>query len=217
MRRKKAIDYINQLMGSNYELGVKLKESYDRWVNTLNIDDLNSFLELIYEFRGDIMKGLNGLLQMIGQFRAYSLEEYVYRLIKRGVKLTGGLDVYWNDDVVIWKFDKDVYAIRFDVLIGSKSNRYVEPITIVETKVEVDAPRLKSVFTNFALVKMLKPNVRTLLIYVKWNAAKLLKPITLKYADKLYWFGAGCMDNVNEFVKYLNQTIPSIQSCSTGY
>ena len=205
MRRRKALSYIEKLMMYDYELGVKLRESYNQWIKTLSIDDFNRFLNLIYEFRENIMRSTGGLIQMIGQFRAYSLEEYVYQVIKRRVRVPAGMDVYWNDDVAVWRINSYVYTVRFDILIGSKNNRYVDPSIIVEAKVEVDAPRLKNVFMNFTLAKVLKPNVETILVYVRWNASQALKSITLKYINKVYWFGAGCMSNVDRFVDYLNQ------------
>ena len=205
MRRRKALSYIEKLMMHDYRLGVKLRESYNQWIETLNIDDFNRFLDLIYEFRENIMRSTGGLMQMIGQFRAYSLEEYVYQVIRRRVRVPVGMDVYWNDDVVVWRINSYVYTVRFDLLIGSKNNRYVDPSIIVEAKVEVDAPRLKNVFMNFTLAKFLKPNVETILVYVRWNASQTLKSITLKYVNKVYWFGAGCMGNVDMFVDYLNQ------------
>ena len=205
MRRRKALNYIEKLMMHDYELGVKLRESYNQWIETLSIDDFNRFLNLIYEFRENIMRSTGGLMQMIGQFRAYSLEEYVYQVIRRRVRVPVGMDVYWNDDVVVWRINSYVYTVRFDLLIGSKNNKYVDPSIIVEAKVEVDAPRLKNVFMNFTLAKFLKPNVETILVYVRWNASQALKSITLKYVNKVYWFGAGCMGNVDMFVDYLNQ------------
>jgi hypothetical protein len=90
-------------------------------------------------------------------------------------------------------------------LIGSKNDRYVDPSIIVEAKVEVDAPRLKNVFMNFTLAKMLKPNVKTILVYVKWNASQILKSIMSKYINGVYRFGYGCMDDVDMFVEYLNK------------
>jgi len=205
LRRRKALSYIEKLMMHDYRLGVKLRESYNQWIETLNIDDFNRFLDLIYEFRENIMRSTGGLMQMIGQFRAYSLEEYVYQVIRRRVRVPVGMDVYWNDDVVVWRINSYVYTVRFDLLIGSKNNKYVDPSIIVEAKVEVDAPRLKNVFMNFTLAKFLKPNVETILVYVRWNASQALKSITLKYINKVYWFGAGCMGNVDMFVDYLNQ------------
>ncbi|MEM1545976.1 MAG: hypothetical protein QXY40_02870 [Candidatus Methanomethylicia archaeon] len=211
MRRKKTVNYIEQIAKYDYKLGGKLRESYSRWIETLSIDDFNDFLDLIYEFKEDIMRGLGRLLQTIGQFRAYSLEEYIYQLIRRRVRIPRSMDVYWNEDVAIWKLNSYTYTVRFDILIGSKNNKYVEPAIIVEAKVEVDAPRLKNVFMNFILAKTLKPNVKTILVYVNWNASQILKYITLKYVDRLYWFGSGCIGSVDEFIDYLNQAISSIR------
>lgn len=211
LRRKKTVNYIEQIAKYDYKLGGKLRESYSRWIETLSIDDFNDFLDLIYEFKEDIMRGLGRLLQTVGQFRAYSLEEYIYQLIRRRVRIPRSMDVYWNEDVAIWKLNSHTYTVRFDILIGSKNNKYVEPTIIVEAKVEVDAPRLKNVFMNFILAKTLKPNVKTILVYVNWNASQILKYITLKYVDRLYWFGSGCIGNVDEFIDYLNQAISSIR------
>ncbi len=66
-----------------------------------------------------------------------------------------------------------------------------EPVIRVEVKVEVDALRLKNVFMNFTLAKMLNPDVKTILVYVNWNVLEILKYIMLKYVDRLYWFGSG--------------------------
>jgi hypothetical protein len=205
LRRRKALNYIERLMMHDYGLGVRLRESYNRWIETLSIDDFNRFLDLIYEFRGDIMRNMGGLIQMIGQFRAYSLEEYVYQVVRRRVRVPVGMGIYWNDDVVVWRLNSYIYTVKFDVLIGSKNDRYVDPSIIVEAKVEVDAPRLKNVFMNFTLAKMLKPNVKTILVYVKWNASQILKSIMSKYINGVYRFGYGCMDDVDMFVEYLNK------------
>jgi len=42
------------------------------------------FIDLIHSRRHRIQRALRGLPQMIGQFRAYSLEEYIGDLLRPG-------------------------------------------------------------------------------------------------------------------------------------
>jgi len=79
-RIKRAVDCINALCSSESEaksmLGNALKQRYERWLETLNLQDFLRFIETIKENKDQI-----GVPQFFGKFRACTFEECVYRLI----------------------------------------------------------------------------------------------------------------------------------------
>jgi len=120
-------------------------ESYLRWKRSL-IEDFMESINLIHRMRDRIQRALGGLPQMVGQFRAYSLEEYIRDLIKARVKPK--LGVYWNEDVVVWRRGVEECKMKFDVVVGRVRGGELVPSLIVEAKVDLDAPRLKALMLS---------------------------------------------------------------------
>jgi len=139
---KKPVDYINSLRFSSdsktRELGEALHKKYLDWTQSLNLNSLIEFLKTIQENREKI-----GVAQLFGKFRAYSFEEFVYRLIQTKVFLPKGLSLYWGEKCLIWKKSNQKYAMELDVLIGRKIDNLVDATIAIDTKVELDASRLK--------------------------------------------------------------------------
>ena len=141
-RLKKPVDYVNRLLlnpnSDIRKLGENLQKQYEQWKRSLNLKHLLNFMKTIQENRDKI-----GVAQLFGKFRAYSFEEFVYRLIQTKVFLPKGLSLYWGEKCLIWKKSNQKYAMELDVLIGRKIDNLVDATIAIDTKVELDASRLK--------------------------------------------------------------------------
>lgn len=151
-RVKKAIDYINALcLSENAEkrsLGKSLKAQYTKWTKTLNLKDFLVFNETIQKNKAQI-----GVAQFFGKFRAYAYEEYVYRLLRTKIHIPKPLQLFWGEKCLVWRKGGKEYALEFDVSIGKKTNNFVEPVMVLEAKVELDSARLKTALASFAILK----------------------------------------------------------------
>ncbi len=176
MRRTTAETYIDRLLESGspeaVKIGRKLKLGYERFKTTLKVEDFSRFLDLVLQNSNIIMRSLGGLPQLIGQFRAFSLEEYVLELLARkaGVERR---DIFWNEDVIIWKRSGEICKMKFDIVVGHKMKGTVHPFVTVEAKVDVDAPRLKASIFEALMVKRLYKGCKCLLTYVGWHASEI--------------------------------------------
>jgi len=204
-RRKKPVDYVNELrLSSNVEtstLGGNLLEQYRRWTQTLRLEDLLVFLQTIQNNKNKI-----GAAQFFGKFRAYSLEEFVYRLIQAKVDAPKPLNVYWSERCVVWKDNSQEYGMELDVLVGKKLDEFVQPVVAVDTKVELDASRLKTMLAHFLLIKRCNPNVRCFLVYMLGEVDPLLLRLTEPWIDGIYQFSVG-KDETAAFVKSVQAAI----------
>ncbi len=211
MRRTTARTYIDRLVASENVDAVntskKLKVEYERFKSTLKVEDFDRFLDLILQNSNVIMKALGGLPQLIGQFRAFSLEEYVLELLVRRVGVERKF-IFWNDDVAIWKEGGETCKMKFDIVIGRKIKNEIHPVLTVEAKVDVDAPRLKASIFEALMVKRLHKDCKCLLVYVSWNADKIWHRIAMTGFDGIYQFYSS-QDDVERFVR-------DIKSYSTG-
>jgi len=205
MRRTRPIDYINRLLNSGVKKGVgageELLKSYKRWKRSLRVDEFMDFIDLIQvRWKDVIMSVLGGLPQMIGQFRAYSLEEYVYDLLTGKLGLNkGDFKTLWNEKIEVWRTTKEkkiTYSTALDLAVLRRD----KPIIALECKIDVDAPRLKAAMLNFMLLKMMDESIKTALIYVNWNADEILKRVAELSINSLYNFNKGRDDEVNRFL-----------------
>jgi hypothetical protein len=98
MKRKKTIDYINELRFSSDReksvLGENLLKQYRRWTQSLRLKELLDFLSCIRDNKEKI-----GVAQFFGRFRASSFEEFVYQLLKTELPISGRLQVFWARNV----------------------------------------------------------------------------------------------------------------------
>ena len=201
-RLKKPINYIEELLRKpeTRTLGEKLQRKYHKWIKSLKIEDFCSFIDLIEE-----NKQLIGAAQFFGKFRAYSLEEYVYRILREKCHISENLGVYWGEKCLISKSNKAEYCMEADIIIGEKLGDCVKPRIVVDAKVELDASRFKTAIGTFMLIKQAHPNVKCFLVYLK----KELNNILLHLANP--W-----VDGVHCFHPKLDETrlfIESVQGC----
>lgn len=209
LRYARSITYIEKLLKSRYARGVnageRLLRAYESWKETLSIGDFLYFLKLIQcDLKEDIMFSLKGMIQMIGQFRAYSFEEFIIDLIGRELKkLNKSFEVLWNERLPIWRFSFNrEYFAAFDVsVIRRVGGEGVVPLIVVEAKVDVDAPRLKTVLFNFTLLKNIYSNVKSVLVYVNWNADRILVDLAEEFLDAVFNFSSE--DGVKKFLDFL--------------
>ncbi|MHA1722986.1 MAG: hypothetical protein ACTSXW_07915 [Candidatus Baldrarchaeia archaeon] len=214
MRKATVETYIKKLLKSEIgkKIGEILQEQYKKWKQNLELKDFYHFIQLIWKkYEREIMKALKGEIQLIGQFRAFAFEEYVHDLILRKTNLKNlGLDIYWNEPVEVWrgiiidqgKLVEETYTTQFDLTIGKQQeNKTIIPLIVIETKVDVDAPRLKAVMANFSLLKALNPSVSCMLIYINWNAKKTLKYIAKAVINHIYQFNPEERDETQKFIQ----------------
>ena len=97
------------------------------------------------------------------------------------------MGVYWNEDVVVWRRGGEECRMKFDVVVGSRQQGELVPSLIVEAKVDLDAPRLKTLMLNSLLVKRVY-ETKVLLVYVWWNASWIWRKIALEVLDGVYGF-----------------------------
>ena len=186
-RRKKPIDYINELYTSQktskQRLGEILHVKYNKWVRTLAVEDFLEFNETIMANKNEI-----GTAQFFGKFRAYSFEEYVYRLLKEKLYLKKPLELFWSGKCLVWQKEGRSYAMEFDVAIGVEKDGFVDPAVVFDTKIELDSSRLKTALGSFAMLKRWKPNVKCLIAYVKRELDDSLLELAMNWADGIFQF-----------------------------
>jgi len=188
-RLKKPIDYVNVLRLNSKrekrELGETLHEQYQQWTRSLLLKDLLSFIQTIQEGKDQV-----GAAQLFGKFRAYSLEEFVYRLIRAKVSLPEPLGVYWGEKCLLWRGSGREYGMEVDVLIGKKLDGFVQPMVAVDAKVELDASRLKTTLASFLLLKRCHPYAKCFLVFVIEEVDPPLLRLTEPWIDRFYRFSA---------------------------
>ncbi|MBC7130026.1 hypothetical protein H5T51_02245 [Candidatus Bathyarchaeota archaeon] len=205
VRIKKTIDYINVLcrseMAERRLLGENLKRQYAKWVSTLDFDDFSAFADVIMRNRK-----LIGAAQLFGKFRAYALEEYLYRLLKKRCKIQQPLDVFWGEKCLVLRNDGKAYGIEFDVSVGAKNGAYVDPLLVIDAKMELDSARLKTSLGSFVIMKNYKPGVYCVIVYV----VEELDAVLLRLAGN--WVNAFFQltlknGNVENLVNYVNSCL----------
>jgi len=186
-RAKKPIDYINELCSSKREeqrkLGKTLNAQYERWTKTLALKDFLKFNEIIMTDKSEI-----GSAQFFGKFRAYAFEEYIYRLIKEKIIIDKPLEVFWGEKCLVWQGDEKDYAIEFDISIGKKACRFINPLVVFDAKVELDSARLKTAVASFVMLKRWKPTARCILVYITRELDNCLLELAKSWVDGVFQF-----------------------------
>ena len=204
-RFKKPINYVNELrLNPNPNLrkvGETLQKQYGQWTESLSLEHLLNFVNTIQENRGKI-----GAPQLFGKFRAYSLEEYVYRLIQANVSIPKSLNVYWGEKCLVWKGHGQQYGMEQDILIGEKLHQFIKPAVAVDAKVELDASRLKTALASFLLLKRHNPKVKCFLVYMLSEIYPLLSELTKPWIDGIYQFSQE-KDETTIFIKSVQEAL----------
>jgi len=202
-RLKKPIDYIEELLRNpeTKALGEKLQKQYDIWIKSLKAKDFCKFIDLIED-----NKQLIGVAQFFGKFRAYSLEEYVYRLIMKKCSLPEGIKVFWGEKCLISKPNESEYCMEMDIIVGRKLNNCIKPRIIVDAKVELDASRFKTALASFMLVRRTHPNVKCFLVYLRKEIDDVLLRLAGSFFDGVYSLNLR-MDESEDFLKAVQESI----------
>jgi len=186
-RKKKPVNYIDELCTSTSErkqrLGETLKAQYESWVETLALDDFLEFLETIMANKIEI-----GAAQFFGKFRAYAFEEYVYRLLKAKIRLEKPMDIFWADKCIVCPREGEEYALELDVSVGVKRECFVDPVVVLDAKVELDSSRLKTAIASFAILKRWKPSVKCAVVYVRKELEDGLLRLARDWVDGIFQF-----------------------------
>jgi len=201
-RLKKPINYIEELLRrpETKILGEKLQKQYYTWIKNLKIEDFYSFIDLIEE-----NKQVIGAAQFFGKFRAYSLEEYVYRLLRERCCMPESLEIYWGEKCLISKSDNAEYCMESDIIVGEKLDCCIKPKIVVDAKVELDASRFKTAIGTFMLIKQAHPNVKCFLVYLKRELNNILLRLANPWIDGIHCFHPK-LDETELFIE-------SVQDC----
>lgn len=204
-RKKKAIDYINELCITKSEkrraVGEKLKAQYERWIDTLSLEDFLKFNETIMANKAKI-----GAAQFFGKFRAYAFEEYVYRLLKAKIHLEKPMEIFWAEKCLVWQENGEKYAMEFDILVGARKGEFVEPTVVLDSKVELDSSRLKTALASFALLKRWKPEAACAIVYIKRELNDNLLKLARNWVDGIFQFSLQ-IDETASFLKFVAKTL----------
>ncbi|MCS7114364.1 MAG: hypothetical protein RMJ15_07740 [Nitrososphaerota archaeon] len=186
-RLKKAINYIHELCSSREEsrriLGNLLQSKYNVWTKTLALSDFLDFNRTIMENKNKL-----GAAQFFGKFRAYAFEEYVYRLLREKVCINKPLKLFWGEKCLVWQRDGKKYALEFDLSIGEKIDKDVNPIIVFDAKVELDSARLKTALASFVTLKNWKNDAKCVLVYLVKEVEDTLLWLAKNWADGIYRF-----------------------------
>jgi hypothetical protein len=187
MKRKKTIDYINELrFSSNRErsvLGENLLKQYRRWTRSLRLKDMLDFLGCIRDNKEKI-----GVAQFFGRFRASSFEEFIYRILRTKVDIPEGLQVFWGEKCLVWRKDEQRYGVEVDIAIGRKLDGLVKPAVAVDAKVELDAARLKTALASMLLLKQLNKKTRCFIVYINKEVSNFLLAASDVWVDGVFEF-----------------------------
>jgi len=201
-RRKKPLNYINSLCAHADEetrrLGQSLLNQYQKWTSTLQLNDLLAFMETIQKNRNKI-----GVAQFFGKFRAYSFEEYIYRLIQTNIKLPQPFNFFWGEKCSL---GAGKHGIEMDIVVGRKINGFVDPTLVVDAKIELDASRLKTALASFVLLKNSNPNTKCFLVYMKKEMATFLLDLAKPWIEKTFEFSQN-KDETQLFIKTVKTSL----------
>ena len=204
-RIKKAIDYINELCSSKNvnkrSLGNKLKKQYNEWTKTLVLQDFLTFNETIQKNKAEI-----GVAQFFGKFRAYTFEEYIYRLLQAKIRIPEPLQLFWGERCIVWRKSGKEYVMEFDVSIGMKKNDFVEPVIVLDTKVELDSARLKTALASFAILKHWNPKTTCLLVYMIKEVDSSFLELATHWVDGIFQLSPK-KDETATFLNYVAECL----------
>jgi hypothetical protein len=186
-RLKTAIAYINQLCSNpntrKHQLGLKLKAQYATWVRTLSLQDFLEFNKTIEENKTQI-----GAAQFFGKFRAYSFEEYVYRLLQSKVHISKTLQLFWGEKCLVWQKDEKEYGMEFDISIGKRKGLFVEPKVVFDAKIELDSARLKTALASFAILKEWNKRAKGIIVYAFRELDPTFLVLAMRWAEGIFQF-----------------------------
>ncbi len=165
---------------------------------------LLNFLKAIEENKDEI-----GVAQLFGKFRAYSFEEFVYRLIQAEVSFPKPLGVYWGEKCLIWEGAGRKYGMEFDVIVGKELDGFVKPIVAIDAKVELDSSRLKTSLASFLLLKQRSQNAKCFLVYILAEIDPLLLNLTKPWIDEIFQFSLE-RDETRSFIEAVQNAIKSV-------
>ncbi|MEM3672617.1 MAG: hypothetical protein QW468_00100 [Candidatus Bathyarchaeia archaeon] len=204
-RLKTALVYINQLCSSpniqKHRLGFKLKAQYTTWMRTLNLQDFVTFNETIERNKEQI-----GAAQFFGKFRAYSFEEYVYRLLQSKVYVPKDLQLFWGEKCLVWQKGGKEYAMEFDVSIGERRGGFVEPKIVLDAKIELDSARLKTALASFAILKEWSKKSKCVLVYAFKELDSVLLELATRWTDGIFQFSLE-NDETSAFLKFVEESL----------
>ena len=116
LRRMRVINYLDRLRhaitNSRDKLVLEeLLSSYNKWKKSLSIIDFLNFMDIIqYKWKDVIMRLLKGYPQTLGQFRAFSFEEFIRDLIEQRIlRASSNIRVGWNEKVLVWRRGNEEY------------------------------------------------------------------------------------------------------------
>lgn len=204
-RLKTALAYINELCSSSnrqkHRLGLKLKAQYTTWVRTLDLQDFINFNKAIKKNKTQI-----GAPQFFGKFRAYSFEEYVYRLLQSKVHIPKNLQLFWGEKCLVWQKGREEYAMEFDVSIGERRGCFVEPKIVFDAKIELDSARLKTALASFAILKERSKTAKCVLVYAFKELDPALLELAMRWADGIFQFSLE-NDEKSSFLKFVSECL----------
>jgi hypothetical protein len=205
MKGKKTINYLEELChSSNHQvsmLGERLLQEYERWSQTLRLTDLLDFLNCIQRSKEKL-----GTAQFFGKFRASAFEEFVYRLLKTKLDLPSTLQIFWGEKCLIWVEDDKPYGVEVDIAVGRRTKNFVEPVVAIDTKVELDAARLKTALASMLLIKRLNRKTRCFIVYIKKEISDVLLNAVKAWIDGIFHFSPE-QNGIGSFLKAVENTI----------
>lgn len=141
---KTSLDYINEL--DNPLVRQKIRDLYSKTMRTLSVSDLSLLLSTI-------KKLVNSSAQYVGKFRSTIFEEYVFNLIKRELR---ELKVIRQAELSL-----NSYNCKVDIAVFKNSKL----LMVLETKVDLDASRLKMALGELSIVKLYYTDAIYLIVY----------------------------------------------------
>lgn len=202
-RLRKPADYISELSASSIEkrrvIGNILHASYEKWKRTLALGDFLEFIDLIKRNKADI-----GVAQFFGKFRAYAFEEYIYSLLQKKARFPSRMELFWGEKCLIQSGKP--YALEFDVSVGNRRGRFVDPFMVCEAKVELDSARFKTALASFAILKRWRPEAKCILAYINKEVDDTLLELAKHWVDAAFQLSPE-NNQVKELLEYVTEVL----------
>ena len=78
--------------------------------------------------------------------------------------------------------------MEFDISIGLEKDGFVDPMVVVDAKVELDSSRLKTALASFAMLKKWKPEAKCVIAYISRELDNSLLELARDWADGIFQF-----------------------------
>ncbi|MDI6846658.1 MAG: hypothetical protein QMD23_00770, partial [Candidatus Bathyarchaeia archaeon] len=134
---------------------------------------------------------------------AHTHEECVYRLLRTKIHIPKPLQLFWGEKCLVWRKGGKEYALKFDVSIGKKTNNFVEPVMVLEAKVELDSARLKTALASFAILKQWNSEAECTLLYVTKEIDSTLLELANYWVDGIFQFNLKNDETTSFFFNYV--------------